>query len=227
MRRSGDDERRTQDSGDPAQQERQSRRRDVDDPPHQQRTDRGALEQGLTLQQVSDRANIDISMLSRLESGKRRLALDHIPGLAAALGVSTDDLLGEAPASDPRVRGEPITRDGLTMWPLTNRAAGGLRTFKIRITSRRRRPPPRSELRVHEGHDWMYVLDGRMRLILGEQDLIVEPGKAVEFSTNTPRSVMSPPDGPSLRVLGIDRTATRRPCRQPQHDRAGRTTNRL
>ncbi len=143
-------------------------------------------EQGLTLQEVSDRANIDISMLSRLESGKRRLALDHIPGLAAALGVTADDLLGGAPASDPRVRGEPITRDGLTMWPLTNRASGGLRTFKIRITSKRRRPPPRSELRVHDGHDWMYVLDGRMRLILGEQDLIVEPGEAVEFSTLAP-----------------------------------------
>lgn len=144
------------------------------------------LEQSLTLQQVSERANIDTSMLSRLESGKRRLALDHIPALAAALGVSADDLLGGSPASDPRVRGEPITRDGLTMWPLTNRAAGGLRTFKIRITSKRRRPPPPSELRVHEGHDWMYILDGRMRLILGEQDLTVEPGEAVEFSTNTP-----------------------------------------
>ena len=143
-------------------------------------------EQGLTLQQVSDRANIDISMLSRLESGKRRLALDHIPGLAAAVSVSTYELLGGAPASDPRVRGEPITRDGFTTWPLTNRASGGLRTFKIRITSKRRRPPPRAELRVHDGHDWMYVLDGRMRLILGEQDLIVEPVEAVEFSTLAP-----------------------------------------
>lgn len=144
------------------------------------------LAQGLTLQQISDRTNIDVSMLSRLESGKRRLALDHIPGLAAALGVSADELLGGAPASDPRVRGEPITRDGLTMWPLTNRASGGLRTFKIRIGSKRRRPPPRESLRVHDGHDWMYVLDGRMRLLLGEQDLVVEPGEAVEFSTLTP-----------------------------------------
>ena len=32
----------------------------------------------------------------------------------------------------------------------------------------------------------MYILDGRMRLILGNQDLIVDPGEAVEFSTNTP-----------------------------------------
>lgn len=141
-------------------------------------------DQGLTLQQVSDRAHIDISMLSRLESGKRRLALDHIPGLAAALSVSTDELLGGAPASDPRVRGEPVTRDGLTMWPLTNRASGGLRTFKIRISAKRRRPP--KSLRVHEGHDWMYVLDGRMRLLLGEQDLVVTAGEAVEFSTSTP-----------------------------------------
>ena len=124
-------------------------------------------------------------MLSRLESGKRRLALDHLPALAAALGVSADDLLGAAPPPDPRVRNEPATFDGLTVWPLSNRArTGGLHAYKIRISARRRRPP--ATLRTHEGHDWMYVLDGRMRLLLGEQDLIVEPGDAVEFSTWTP-----------------------------------------
>jgi transcriptional regulator with XRE-family HTH domain len=142
-------------------------------------------EQGLTLLQVSDRAHIDISMLSRLESGKRRLALDHIPGLAAALGVSADDLLGGAPPSDPRVRSQPKTYNGLTMWPLTNRGpSGGLHAFKIRISPRRRTPP--ESLRVHDGHDWMYVLDGRMRLLLGDQDLTIEPGEAVEYSTLTP-----------------------------------------
>ena len=142
-------------------------------------------ERGLTLQQVSDRANIDVSMLSRLESGKRRLALDHIPSLAAALGVSADDLLGGAPPPDPRVRSNPVTHNGLTMWPLTSRGpAGGLRTFKIRISARRRKPP--DTLRVHDGHDWMYVLDGQMRLVLGDQDLVIEPGEAVEFSTLTP-----------------------------------------
>lgn len=142
-------------------------------------------EQGLTLQQVSERAHIDMSMLSRLESGKRRLALDHIPGLAAALGVSTDDLLGAAPPPDPRVRSTPVTRDGLTMWPLTNRGQpGGLHTFKIRISPRRRKPP--ATLRVHGGHDWMYVLHGRMRLLLGDSDLVIEPGEAVEFSTRIP-----------------------------------------
>ena len=142
-------------------------------------------EQGLTLQQVSERAHIDVSMLSRLESGKRRLALDHIPRLAEALGVSTDDLLGGASQPDPRVRSTPVKRNGLTLWPLTNRGqVGGLRAFRIRISARRRTPP--ELLRVHDGHDWMYVLDGRMRLLLGDQDLVIEPGEAVEFSTGTP-----------------------------------------
>ena len=41
-------------------------------------------------------------------------------------------------------------------------------------------------VRVHEGHDWLYVLSGRMRLVLGDQDLVIEPGETVEFSTWTP-----------------------------------------
>ena len=142
-------------------------------------------ERGLTLAQVAERASIDISTLSRLEAGKRRLALDHIPALASALGVSADELLGSRPVQDPRVRGRPRTFDGLTMWPLTNRGpAGGPHAFKIRVSARRCTPP--DPLPVHEGHDWLYVLDGRLRLLLGDDDLTIEAGEAVEFTTWTP-----------------------------------------
>jgi transcriptional regulator with XRE-family HTH domain len=142
-------------------------------------------ERGLTLQQVAERASIDISTLSRLEAGKRRLALDHVPALAAALGVSADELLGSAPPQDPRVRGRPRKYDGMTMWPLTHRGpAGGLQAYKINVSPERRTPP--EVLPVHEGHDWLYVLDGRLRLMLGDEDLTIEPGEAVEFTTWTP-----------------------------------------
>ena len=142
-------------------------------------------ERGLTLQQVAERANIDTSTLSRLEAGKRRLALDHIPALAAALGVSADELLRTSAPQDPRVIGRPRTHDGMTMWPLTRSgSAAGPHTYKIHISRKRRTPP--SELPVHEGNDWLYVLSGSLRLLLGEQDLAIEPGEAVEFSTWTP-----------------------------------------
>ena len=142
-------------------------------------------ERGLTLQQVGEQASIDVSTLSRLESGKRRLALDHIPGLAAALGVSTDELLGSSAPEDPRVRSRPRSHDGLTVWPLTHRgSAGGLHAYKIHISAERRTPP--DELAVHDGHDWLYVLSGRLRLLLGEDDLTIDPGDALEFTTWTP-----------------------------------------
>src|SRR5882757_8541681 len=142
-------------------------------------------QRGLTLEEVASRSSIDVSTLSRLESGKRRLALDHLPRLAAALSVSTDELLRAPEATDPRVRGGSHIHHDVTYWPLTRHGpAGGLHAYKIRISARRRTPP--AELRVHEGQDWMYVLSGRLRLILGEQDFTIKPGEAVEFSTWTP-----------------------------------------
>jgi transcriptional regulator with XRE-family HTH domain len=140
---------------------------------------------GLTLEEVATRADIDVSTLSRLESGKRRLALDHLPRLAFALSVTTDDLLRAPEAEDPRVKSASHTRNNVTFWPLThNGPAGGLQAFKIRVNARRRTPP--DVLPVHDGQDWMYVLSGRMRLILGERDFTIKPGEAVEFSTWTP-----------------------------------------
>ncbi|MCT7660259.1 helix-turn-helix domain-containing protein [Mycobacterium deserti] len=142
------------------------------------------LQYGLTLEEVASRSNIDVSTLSRLESGKRRLALDHLPRLAGALSVTTDELLRAPEAEDPRVRAGSHTHHAITYWPLTRQTAGGLHAFKIRISARRRKPP--AELPVHEGQDWMYVLSGQLRLILGERDFTVKPGEAVEFSTWTP-----------------------------------------
>jgi transcriptional regulator with XRE-family HTH domain len=143
------------------------------------------VERGMTLQQVAERASIDVSTLSRLEAGKRRLALDHLPGLAAALGVTADELLGPAPAEDPRVRVRPRTFDRLTMWPLSRRGpASGPHAFKILVHPERRTPP--DPLPVHEGYDWLYVLDGRLRLVLGDHEHTIAPGEAVEFTTWTP-----------------------------------------
>lgn len=161
------------------------------------------VQRGLTLEEVARRSSIDISTLSRLESGKRRLALDHLPRLAAALSVSTDDLLRTPESDDPRVRGGgPQTHNQITYWPLTKQAAGGLLAFKIRISARRRTPP--EELPVHEGQEWLYVLSGQLRLILGDRDFAVKPGEAVEFSTWTPHW-FGALDGPveAITIFGV------------------------
>lgn len=158
------------------------------------------LERGLTLEELSARANIDKSTLSRLESGKRRLALDHLPPLAEALGVRVDDLLPRRKVKDPRIKPTARKFDGLTVWPLSGQgAADGLEASKMRIHASRNKPP--AKLPVHEGHHWMYVLKGEMRLLLGDEDFIVKPGEAVEFNTWTPHW-FGALDGP-VEVLAI------------------------
>lgn len=140
-------------------------------------------ERGLTLTDVAAAAGMDTSTLSRLESGARRLTLDHLPALARALGVSADDLLAPPRTEDPRVRLQAHRGDGMTVWPLSQHPDGsGRRAFKIRLTGARGEPV----LRTHEGHEWLYVLSGRLRLVLDDHDLVLEPGEAAEFSTWTP-----------------------------------------
>jgi len=143
-------------------------------------------ERGLSLAEVAAAAGMAPSTLSRLESGRRRLALDHLPGLARALGTTADDLLAAPPrAADARVSGAPFVRDGITFWPLTRTGTGTeLRAFKVRFPAAGERGAP--VLRTHAGRDWLYVLAGRLRLVLGEDETVLGPGEAAEFDCRTP-----------------------------------------
>jgi transcriptional regulator with XRE-family HTH domain len=134
-----------------------------------------------TLTALSEETGISVSTLSRLESGQRRPTLELLLPLARAYGAAIDELVGAPQTGDPRVHMRPVSRNGMTMIPLSRRA-GGLQAYKL-IISRRGEPP---EPQVHEGYEWMYVLDGQLRLVLGHRDLVLGPGEAAEFSTQVP-----------------------------------------
>jgi transcriptional regulator with XRE-family HTH domain len=139
-------------------------------------------QRGATLAELSHTTGISVSTLSRLESGQRRPTLELLLPLSRAHDVPLDELV-EAPTEDPRVRSRPIEREGMTMWPLTRRP-GGLQAYRALI--RRRADPHGQEQRSHEGHEWMYVLSGRLRLLLGEHDLVLGHGEVAEFDTHVP-----------------------------------------
>ncbi len=137
---------------------------------------------GLSLADVGHHAGMAASTVSRLESGARRLTLGHLTPLARALGVSVDALLAPPEHADPRVRGRAFRRHGVTFEPLTRDGANGMHAFKVSYPADERPPT----LAVHDGHDWIYVLSGRLRLVLGEEDFVLEPGEAAEFSCRVP-----------------------------------------
>jgi transcriptional regulator with XRE-family HTH domain len=157
-------------------------------------------QRGLSLEAAASAAGMATSTLSRLETGKRRLAIDHLAPLARALGTSVDELLAPERPGDPRVRQHPRDVNGTRVVAL-NRKGGGRGPRAYHLTFPDRGEPDR--MRTHEGHEWFYVLSGRLRLILGDADVVLAPGEAAEFDAWTPHW-MSGVDGPAevLALMG-------------------------
>jgi transcriptional regulator with XRE-family HTH domain len=153
---------------------------------------------GTTLAQLSDATGISVSTLSRLESGHRRPTLELLLLLARAHQVPLDELVGAPPTGDPRIHPRPIRRHGMTFLPLTRRP-GGVQAFKQIIPPGLRAEP---ELQVHEGYDWIYVLSGRLRLVLGEHDMLLDPGEVAEFDTRVPHWFGNPGPEP-VEILSL------------------------
>ncbi len=154
-------------------------------------------QRGVTLTALSEVTGISKSTLSRLETGQRRPSLELLLPLAQAYRVALDDLVGAPEVGDPRVRLKPRRVNGRTVLPLT-RQPGGVQAWKIIIPRTQSKPNPR----VHEGYEWLYVLSGRMRLILGDQDLVLGVGEAAEFDTKLPHWFGSTGEG-AAEVLSL------------------------
>jgi quercetin dioxygenase-like cupin family protein len=88
--------------------------------------------------------------------------------------------------------------------PLT-RQPDGMQAWKIVMPTTKVTP----ELRAHDGYEWIYVLSGHMRLVLGDRDWIFGPGEIAEFDTRKP----------------LVRQHRQRARRDPQHLRPIRRTN--
>ncbi|MFE3826438.1 helix-turn-helix domain-containing protein [Streptomyces sp. NPDC059092] len=152
----------------------------------------------LTLEAAARRAGLSPAHLSRLETGRRQPSLPMLLGLARIYGTTISELLGETPPErEPIVRAgraEPVEADGWTY----HQAGGPGRAMQ----------PLRLEVpygaqgdlvRVHPGEEWLYVLDGRLRLSLGDALHLLGPGDSAHFDSLTPHRIAAAgPEGTEL-----------------------------
>jgi transcriptional regulator with XRE-family HTH domain len=137
---------------------------------------------GITLAALAETTGISVSTLSRLESGQRKATLELLLPLARAHRVPLDELVGAPPGGDPRVNARPIVHHNRTILPLTQHVGSPL-AFKTIIAAG---PVQQPDPRTHEGYEWIYVLSGQVRLVLGGHDLLLTAGEAAEFDCRTP-----------------------------------------
>ena len=158
---------------------------------------------GLSLDELAARSNLSASTISRVETGKRTISLDVLLPLAAALQVDLDALLEVRNDDDVVIRPTPSTAGGQTTWMLS-KPTGRTVAVKMRLV------PTRAvvEQRVHPGHDWFVVVEGRVRLLLGDREIVVEAGEAAEFATMTPHALAAV-DGPAELIMIFDRDGQR------------------
>lgn len=153
---------------------------------------------GLSLDDLAARTNLSPSTISRVETGKRTISLDVLLPLAGALGVDLDTLLHTGDDDDVVIRPTPTALGKHTTWMLS-RPTGATTAMKMRLKPMR----TPTEQRVHPGHDWFFVIEGKVRLTLGERQITVETGEAAEFSTMTPH-VITALDGPAEIIMIVD-----------------------
>ena len=154
---------------------------------------------GVSLADLAARTGISKSTLSRLETGQRKPSLELLLPLAQAYGLPLDELVGAPQVGDPRVHLKPHRVNGRTVIPLT-RQPGGIQVWKIVIPTSKNTV----ELKTHEGYEWLYVIGGRLRIVIGEHDLVLGAGEVAEFDTRVPHWFGSTGEAPVevLSVLG-------------------------
>ena len=158
---------------------------------------------GLSLDELAARTGLSPSTISRIETGRRAISLDVLLPLAGALQVHLDELLDVRVDDDVVIRPTASRSGKRTTWVL-NRPTGRTVAIKLRLDPVRT-PPPQQ---VHPGHDWLFVLDGRVRLLLADREIVVEAGEAAEFATMTPHAVAAV-DGRAELIMVFDRDGQR------------------
>jgi transcriptional regulator with XRE-family HTH domain len=151
----------------------------------------------MTLTGVAAMTGISKSTMSRLETGQRRPTLELLLALSRVYRVPLGDLVGAPEEGDPRVQLKPGRVRGRTVIPLT-RQPDGMQAWKIVIPTSKATPEPRT----HDGYEWIYVLSGHMRFVLGDRDQVLGPGDVASFDTAVPHWFGSTGDEPA-EILSI------------------------
>jgi transcriptional regulator with XRE-family HTH domain len=147
----------------------------------------------MTLQGLCDQAGISVGYLSQVERDQATPSLGTLAHIARALEVGVDyfiatpdieNSLTRAGARDVfSVSGSPLTYERLC----ADFAGNVLSSFIVTIP-----PGYLSETTSHEGEEIMYVLEGRLTVLVDGEDKVLMAGDSFHFRGNNPHAWLNP-----------------------------------
>jgi len=142
---------------------------------------------GLTLDQTAELAGLSKAHLSRLESAERQPSIAALLTLSEALGTPVSSLLGENQDASPlaiSTEGAPRHESkGLSIAACSGYAgSSALEALRITVNPDRPLTPPAH----HRGEEWLYVIQGILRLEYDGEVHHLGPGVTAHFDAQRP-----------------------------------------
>ncbi len=168
------------------------------------------------LRELARRVNLSPSSISQIETGKIRPSVSTLYALASEFGVTVDELLFDEPRMLTGSAGR-LTPDApslnepkLTVQRADERPAislsSGVKWERLMLWADEdvefleatyepggASSPDDSFVR-HSGHEFGFVLSGTLRVIVGFDEFVLEPGDSITFPSTTPHRLRN--DGP-------------------------------
>ena len=154
-------------------------------------------ERGLSIKDLSSRTGIDVAALRRIESGETIPALGQLVRLGRALDMKMGYLI--SPGIDETMTvvhkddRRPVSRYGETKSMLfgytyeslaPEKADRFMEPFMVTLV-----PTETEELSTHAGQEFLYVLDGEVKLQVGDRIDFLKPGDAAYYDSVEPHLV--------------------------------------
>lgn len=146
-------------------------------------------QRGLTLEEVAERSNCTPGFLSQLERDKAAPGITTLYSIAEALGVKVTDFFPDLVTPTKVTRkdsresfhfeGSAIHYSLLS----TKFSNGSLGVFLMTIKPKDQALPT-DDFRAHKGEEFCYVLDGVLRLWVGNEAHDLYPGDSIYFKSS-------------------------------------------
>jgi transcriptional regulator with XRE-family HTH domain len=162
----------------------------------------------LSLRELANRLGVSASLISQIETGRANPSVSTLYAIVDELDVSLDELLFNdrrptepGPAAQPSAvagtmtAGAPVQRaatrhrirlaSGVLWERLTTLSEPGIEFLRVTYEVGGASSPPDAFQR-HAGHEWGYVLSGRLQVRIGFDEYVLEPGDAISINSSIP-----------------------------------------
>jgi transcriptional regulator with XRE-family HTH domain len=174
-------------------------------------------QKGLSLRELADLTGFSSALLSQMENHLVSPSLGTMFKLAKALGIRVGDFLGET-------EGEPFAivrkdeRKTVSRFASKEGVKYGYSYESLGFEKKNRRMEPfivtlepatvkTSKISVHDGEEFIFVLEGEMEVILGNHTDVLYPGDSIYYDSNIPHRVQCHQDK-ATRILAVLYTAS-------------------